>query len=237
MKNSVLLSLLFLGLATLVKGQIPARSFDIGVDGFYNISPLTISRGGGSISGETKDFQLNGQLGYFFVENLSAGLRFRNAYEYFSVQGQFFNSTTGAYEPLIQISYTNVFGLYGRYYLDFTNYFAAFAHVEVGTGNNLISVTEENDQGEIEQVEYPRNIEDFGLGVGLAIRPSERAALELMVLRRTVFESYYPGGVISGPLQIETYLGYELRLGLRINLNFSEIINNRKSVPPSFRIN
>ncbi|MFY0675243.1 MAG: hypothetical protein JXQ87_17745 [Bacteroidia bacterium] len=221
-----------------VKAQIPAWSVDFGASGFYNSSPLTISRGGNAINGLSRDLSVNGALGLFVFENASVGLRYNIANDYLEVESQFFNASLGQYEPYIQIEQTNLFGLYGRYYTDLSQYFAAFAHVEVGTGTSLLSVTEENDQGEIIQSEYPRDLEDFGIALGLAIRPTPIVGIEFSALRRTQFESYIPSGTTTNIPQIETRLGFEFRIGLRINVNFRELRSNankdRMPVGPRF---
>ena len=69
-------------------GQIPPMSFDFGADGFYNSSPLTISRGGNAINGFTRDFRINGSLGFFIFENAAVGLNFRSSYEYFELSNR-----------------------------------------------------------------------------------------------------------------------------------------------------
>jgi hypothetical protein len=221
-----------------LKAQIPSMSFDFGADAFYNSSPLTISRGGNAINGLSRDFQLNGALGIFIFENAAIGFRYRSAYNYFEVEGQFFNANLGQYEPYIQIDNSSIYGLYGRYYTDLSKYFAAFAHVEVGMGTSLLSVTEENDQGEIVQTEYPRDLEDFGIALGLAIRPTPIVGIEFMGMRRTQFESYMPRGSTVNIPQVETRLGFEFRVGLRINVNFgalkSDIKKDRIPIGPRF---
>lgn len=213
-------------------------SFDFGAGGFFNSSPLTISRGGSAINGVSRDFQLNGALGLFIFDNAAVGLRFRNSYNYFEVEGQFFNASLGQYEPFIQIDNINIFGFYTRYYTDLSNYLFAFAHVELGTGTSLLSVTEENDIGEIVQTEYPRDLEDFGIAFGLAVRPTPVIGIEIMGMRRTQFESYIPSGSTSNIPQIETRLGFEFRIGLRINVNFralkQEIKEDKFPIGPRF---
>ncbi len=216
----------FLLLNSIVIGQIPSGSFDLGLSGYYNASPLSITQGGSGIGGNHTISKIEGNLGYFFMDNAVAGFRIKNEHENLSVNSQFYNQTTGGYDPYIMIDKTLLYGVYGRYYSDLSPMFSAFGHVEYNKGTSLISVTEEDDLGNIIQMEYPRDLEDFSLGLGLCFKPYPNLAIEALGLRRTRFESYIPQGSTSGVLQIETYLGYEFRIGIRFFLNTSQMVNS-----------
>ncbi|MGB0430801.1 MAG: hypothetical protein ACPGLV_10030 [Bacteroidia bacterium] len=233
--KTTLTALLLLSNFGFTLAQLPSKSIDFGINGFYNSSPLSITLGGGAINGKSDIFKLEGNFGLFVLENAVAGIRYRRDYENFTVNAQFFNAATGNYDPYILIEETNLIGAFARYYSDLSPMFAAFAHIEAGTGNSLISVTEENDIGEIEQNEYPRDLEDFAVGLGLAFRPYPNVGIELFGLRRTKFESYIPQGASTTTLQLETYLGYEFRIGVRFNIDAFQIRKNirdrKRSLP------
>ncbi|MBI1184440.1 hypothetical protein GC194_09220 [bacterium] len=231
-RQLVSISCLLCALSLQAGAQISARSIDLGVGGFYFGSPLVISYGGASLAGTNRQSQLNGQLGAFISDNFALGLRWRSDMELFQVERQFFNQQTHTYEPYKHFSKSQLYGLYGRYYLDFGRHLAVFAHAEFGIGSSLIRVTEQNNAGGVDYNKYPRSLTDNALGLGLALRPLPEVGLEISLLRRTRAEAYFPGSATSGQKQVETYGGYEMRIGLRLNFNFFDWAAQRKVIPP-----
>jgi len=218
--NGVLIILLATVLCSKqAQGQIRSRSFDLGIDGFYNTSSLVVTLGGGSANGGLKRAGFNGQLGYFLFDNFSFGIRYFRSYDNFWVEGQHFNQNTGQYEPFRQIDDAYIVGGYARYYVDFSNSIAVFLHGEVGMGKELVTYTSEDSTGGVMTNEFNRDVSDLGVSLGIALRPSPNVGLELQIMRRFVQEAYDPRVGSTGLTQVEAYSGYELRIGARINVD------------------
>jgi len=124
-----------------------------------------------------------------------------------------------------------VYGLYARYYLDFSEHISVFAHGELGTGAVLLRVTEKNANGGVDLVDYDRNLEDQALGFGLAFRPQSSIGIEITALRRARYEAYAPASGGTTSLQTETYIGMEFRIGLRLNFDVIGYIKEGKGEP------
>lgn len=231
----LLLLLLSVSAASASQAQIRNKSLDLGIDGRYYTAPLVISLGGGGIEGGFQAADINSQLGYFLMENLALGFRFSQTYEYFWVERQHFNSNLGQYEPYEQIENAYLLGGYARYYIDFSQHVAFFAHGEIGIGRERVSYTQDDSSSTngFQTIRLIRDLSDMGLSLGIALRPSPRVGLELQVMRRFVLESYNP---LAGStlVQTESYQGYEFRLGARINLDLAAAFerNKAKNVRP-----
>lgn len=223
----------------MIMAQINPKSLDFGIDGFYFTSPLVVSLGGNSISGKYEELQLNSQLGVFVAHNLAFGFGYRNDFAYLSVEHQFFNSQTGAYQAYEQTNKASTFGIYTRYYFDFSQYISVFAHGEIGMGAALLRVSEQNAAGGVDLVDYDRDLKSQALGVGFAIRPQPNIGIELSAFRRTRYESYLPSVGATSILQTETYSGFEFRIGLRLNFDVLGFVKDQKREPfvPRFQPN
>lgn len=226
----ILLLLLAVSSASSSFAQIRNKSLDLGLDGRYYTAPLVISLGGGGIEGGFRAADFKGQLGYFLFENFAVGFRFSQTYEFFWVERQHFNSNLGTYQPYEQTENAYLYGLYARYYIDFSEHVAFFGHGEIGIGRERVTYTQDDSisSNGFETVRLNRDLSDMGLSIGLALRPSPRVGLELQVMRRFVLESYNP---LAGStlVQTENYQGYEFRIGARINLDLAQAFQRNKA--------
>lgn len=214
-KNTVLWLVLLLA-GPVTHAQISKGSFDLGLAGNYFDSPLELSSGGASLQGDHFNLNLGLAGGYFIGENTSVGLYWHKRQNRLEIERQFFNNSLRVYEPYIETENIDLYGVYGRYYIDFNHFLSFFVMANLGVGSSFSSQTQEDSIGNRTTIEWDRDISEVTGGLGVAIRPHQKVGIELSVARRTYTESYLTN---NGSARLfETYSGFHFNIGIRLNL-------------------